>query len=471
VGVTEPQKGVFGFDPTTGQPLAIDPGTLAPKPPAGSVTQPPKGGGGGGGGEGMRRGDAPPGTDAPGIYNKLLTAFQNSKLVGVVPPDGARFGITTGSAEEWARFATSIANEESSFKPWTKNEYGERSYGIFQYDHSQVPGGNAFNVDASISAFVRDAETSVREGGIRDARGGKGGRSLLARRFSTIGNHPERAIRSLPLAGRVGVTATGGRGPVTADPAKPFPWTPSTAGGAGGGDVINRDISHLSQGQANVGAFNQAVKGLVVHHTSGRGTPEGVATTFQQRGYPAQFIIDREGNIVRYLPEGASGAHVKPGQGIGKGLGNWNLEGVEVIARNEKDVLPIQREAVARLLAERAARHGYDPKTGVFGHGEINPHKERNEGSTAQMIREGKIAIPDRAVLDRAQGREITSKVNATGKLDVTVRAPKRTRVGVKGSGVFAKTELDRQTTMPTTPRQSARQSENASMAEPEWQE
>jgi hypothetical protein len=122
------------------------------------------------------------------IYQKLLAKFQNSKVVGVVPPDGAKFGITTGSAEEWARFGTSVAKAESDFKPSTKNLSDPGgSFGIFQYAHNQVPGGNAYDIDASVSAFVRDSESSA--GGLRAG--------ILGRRFSTIGKHPDRGAAYL----------------------------------------------------------------------------------------------------------------------------------------------------------------------------------------------------------------------------------------------------------------------------------
>jgi hypothetical protein len=123
------------------------------------------------------------------FYNQALTAVKNSNLVGKVPPDGAQFGIVTGSAEEWARFMTAVASAESSFNP---NEgppnRTETSYGILQYDHGQAYG-NAYSVSNSIRAFIRDSESSVRSGSLR--------RGILGQRFSTIGNHPDRTIKRL----------------------------------------------------------------------------------------------------------------------------------------------------------------------------------------------------------------------------------------------------------------------------------
>lgn len=109
-----------------------------------------------------------------------------------------------------------------------------------------------------------------------------------------------------------------------------------------------------------------------------------------------QYAIDREGKITRLLPEGAKGYHAGRLEKM-PGWGNENLEGVEVIAKDEKDVTDVQRQAVARLAAQRGKRWGYDLKTRIFGHGEGTGRKERDEGATAKMIRKGKIALPNEA--------------------------------------------------------------------------
>jgi len=169
------------------------------------------GGGGGGGAGGGGRTGAPwfggragrP-TGAPGnikqggagagqdFYNQALEQVKKSGLVGQVPPDAAQFGITTGSAEEWTRFMTAVAKAESNFNPRSTNTSDPGgSFGVLQYAHNEVPGGNAYDTNASIQAFIRDAQQAVQSGGIRSRE------SLLRRRFSTIGSHPERTVRNL----------------------------------------------------------------------------------------------------------------------------------------------------------------------------------------------------------------------------------------------------------------------------------
>jgi D-alanyl-D-alanine carboxypeptidase len=134
------------------------------------------------------------------IYFKLLTKFRQSSVVGVAPSDGAQFGITTGTAEQWATFGTACCDAESGFNPRSANTSDPGgSFGIFQYAHNQVPGGNAFDVDASVAAFVRDAESSVESGSLRHG--------ILGRRFSTIGQHPSSTIAKLAEAAKLAAEA------------------------------------------------------------------------------------------------------------------------------------------------------------------------------------------------------------------------------------------------------------------------
>lgn len=65
-------------------------------------------------------------------YNSMVEKFANSQLNGFVPQDGAKFGIKTGSPEEWARFATMLTKQESNFSIHAKGPSGEQSYGLSQ---------------------------------------------------------------------------------------------------------------------------------------------------------------------------------------------------------------------------------------------------------------------------------------------------------------------------------------------------
>jgi hypothetical protein len=117
---------------------------------------------------------------------------------------------------------------------------------------------------------------------------------------------------------------------------------------------------------------------FITHHTSGRGTVDGVISTLKQRGLGVQYVMDREGNIFQTGGPGAQ--NILTGWGPkGTGLSNQNIVGMEIIAKDDKDVTPQQAQSFARFIAARY------PNTPIFGHGEVNPgHKEEDEGQTAK---------------------------------------------------------------------------------------
>lgn len=120
-------------------------------------------------------------------------------------------------------------------------------------------------------------------------------------------------------------------------------------------------------------------KAFIIHHTGLRGSVDDIKKVFRERGVSTQYIIDREGNIHTVTPEGSKGRHIRSGKGIGAGLNNSNTEGVEIIANDDSDILPVQQEAALALIK----RLNYKPNQ-VFGHGEINTHKQKTEGQTVK---------------------------------------------------------------------------------------
>jgi hypothetical protein len=111
--------------------------------------------------------------------------------------------------------------------------------------------------------------------------------------------------------------------------------------------------------------------------------------TFNQRGFPAQYIMDRDGKIYSALPEGTRGSHIQNAKN-GSGLNNRNALGMEIIAKNDADVTPAQKQAAAAFIEAKSKQYGF-PSSNVYGHGEVNPgHKEADEGlSVARMVRSG----------------------------------------------------------------------------------
>lgn len=118
---------------------------------------------------------------------------------------------------------------------------------------------------------------------------------------------------------------------------------------------------------------------LVIHHTAGRGTSDGVIQTFKERNFPAHFVIERDGNIVQVLGLDQRGQHTKNAQD-GSGITNANSWGVEIIARDDSDVTPVQVQAALKL-SNYLEGHGLN-KNKIVAHGAINSHKQATEGQT-----------------------------------------------------------------------------------------
>jgi hypothetical protein len=155
-------------------------------------------------------------------------------------------------------------------------------------------------------------------------------------------------------------------------------------GGRGGGESVDLGDSAAAAVQGKAGDIGAGAvtavgggppKAFIMHHTGGRGTAAGVQETLRQRGLGVQYVMDRAGNITKI--GGPGSRHIRPGTGLGAGLSNRNVVGMEVIAKNDADVTPAQVSAARKFIQK------YYPRTPVYGHGEVNPgHKEASEGMT-----------------------------------------------------------------------------------------
>jgi hypothetical protein len=218
--------------------------------------------------------------------------------------------------------------------------------------------------------------------------------------FSRFGPRTQRMMRAKfgnidsrmtvgALAAIHGGTSKGGLG---AQPA--IRSRGATAGGIGGGisgtpGAGGGAIGHeLSPGGAEPQAF-------IMHHTAGRGDPQGVVNFWKQqgRGYGAQYIMDRAGVVHDTAKEFGYGGTNEILNDPTRGLSNRNVVGMEIIAKNDADVTAAQAASAAAFMKK------YYPNTPVYGHGQVNPgHKEATEGQTARLAVE----------TDRAAVREMT---------------------------------------------------------------
>ena len=119
------------------------------------------------------------------------------------------------------------------------------------------------------------------------------------------------------------------------------------------------------------GTLTSPVPYFVIHHTAGRGDADLVYKVLYDRGVSVQYVIDRSGRIFRFMPDGAIAYHA--------GSNAWNNRsmGVEVIAKDDADVLPVQINAAIRL----AHYLGFQIAN-IIGHGKISNDRGKDEGFT-----------------------------------------------------------------------------------------
>jgi len=107
-------------------------------------------------------------------YEKVMQYLKGSKFDPaanggkyIIPKDGAVYGITTGSIEEWADFFTRMADVESTFG--RDDGRGTGSMGMYQLGTTawsiHGDGGDIFNNDDNTRTFVKYAENLYFGGG------------------------------------------------------------------------------------------------------------------------------------------------------------------------------------------------------------------------------------------------------------------------------------------------------------------
>lgn len=117
-------------------------------------------------------------------------------------------------------------------------------------------------------------------------------------------------------------------------------------------------------------------KYFILHHTAGRGTPQGVVGILNSRKLGVQWVIDRDGKIYQTLPKGSFGQHVAPNKASAPSdMSNRTSQGVEIIGSNDKDILIKQCKSALMIIKDL----GYS-LSNVYGHGEVQSNKMATEG-------------------------------------------------------------------------------------------
>lgn len=120
------------------------------------------------------------------VHSMFRAEVERQGLVGMVPMDGPKYGIRTGSAEEWANYFTGLAKHESGLKNSTVGDVGDfegGSRGLLQLSYADAPryglnGGKPFTpeqlADPAQNAAAGVAITKQLVGKAGTIRGGAG---------------------------------------------------------------------------------------------------------------------------------------------------------------------------------------------------------------------------------------------------------------------------------------------------------
>jgi hypothetical protein len=451
-GATVPAGAPPGAPPGATVPAGAAPAGAPPGAPAGAPPGAPAGAAPAGAPAGAAPASAPAGARAPRAPRATPKGEAGRIAVAkaAMKDQLRKEGVPEANLEEASNLLAGQALSESDLVPTREHDKGT-GYGI--YGARDDPKGRSKRRSAMLNwmkeqGYAKDSLEGQAKYMAHEATSAGYSRSRAALMGATPANRAagvSTLISDFERPGNQGPAEQARRQRRTADAA-----AVSADAKAPQAEVASNDPPQGARGTKTAGdAPAAAVAGkttLITHHTGGRGTPESVMATLRGRGLGAQYIMDREGNVV---PTGLKSAHIKPGQGVGRGLSNKNTEGIEIIAKNDADINEKQVEAVKRFYKER----GYQQ---VFGHGEINTHKQRTEGVTAaNAIREAE-RRGERPAMAETPTKNIDAAVappTATGSVNVTVNSNgTKAETGVKSEGkLFSDTQVKQHRQMQRT--------------------
>ena len=405
--------------------------------------------GGGGGGDPVTAG-AKGRVDPAALNARLTNLIGQSKLAGYMPPDAAKYGFKTGSAQEWANLMTGMAGQESGFKTGEVGDvghFGSGSRGLFQlsaadaqtYGLQKTPFTAAQMADPDFNArmAVKIAEKRALAGGVA----GKGG---MADYWAGHGKPTSYLAQGRVSAASGPGANSGGVKTASLDPNQ------VTGAGAGSSDTGYAGVGGFNfMGSARAKAMGMDVapasaEAQQVFHTGLGGKLE----TLKANKYAGA-------DMVGFLQDlNKAGAPLKDFSGVyepreKRGGGSWSQHAYG----NAMDI---------ETGFGKAGLHGLDSSPGLAKWAQEHPDEfaqiqaAHHLKNLDQDLGHGKSdfghfewsptgkAQANRAVADN----QMTHQVNGTGKISVDVKAPANTRVAAAGGGLFKKTEITRQTQM-----------------------
>jgi hypothetical protein len=140
--------------------------------------------------------------------------------------------------------------------------------------------------------------------------------------------------------------------------------------------VVKKQQSNTSKESSvkTYGKFKpEEVTHLAIHHTGGTSSQSALNwwKNPASGGVGAHYVIDRDGSIIESAPMTDITGHIMPSLS-NKKINNKSSLGIEIVAPNDKDVTPEQKEAVRKLYEERILPTYPNIKLeNIVGHGEL----------------------------------------------------------------------------------------------------
>lgn len=152
--------------------------------------------------------------------------------------------------------------------------------------------------------------------------------------------------------------------------------------------IGDKDNPYGRDATRNAKPFN-----AIVFHYTGSDGPVMNSAQYGQRVDPKRggqfgyhYYIDKDGAVIQGAPLSKRTNHVKPNTSLG--VTNSNAIGISLAGSGEK---PTEAQiAAARKLVDALRGHYSISSDRLYGHGEVNSHKDHREGSTLVRLLRGK---------------------------------------------------------------------------------
>jgi hypothetical protein len=424
--------------------------------------------------------------DPTQLYGYLRSKFANSSLNGYVPPDGAKFGIKTGSPEEWATLGVAVAKQESDFKAGEVNTADKGgSVGLFQFGQGQkifTKGGDQRDPQQSADAFVRSTEHYLKGPG---GAWGKGNIHALSETFGSI-RRPWETTQHLQFAQGIAAKA----GPTSVTSGSPTELKIENArvrvnsGNADLSGMLDANVTKTQLARSGGLPSDVPVVGpnaphnlyqkagmqpLAENQLTTVDTPYGPVKTYpaaskdflnftnelKAAGAPVHSFGSynvrkmRKGSL--WSSHSYAGAFdIDDQEHLSPAMRSWiqnNPERWENILRKNNMTQPYP----GNVYKQFAGRYQDAPHIEWAGLDKRAVAGGPSESEKVAMLKTKPVAPDPKSVtaaldgkaLDRASTKKVD--VASNGKLQVDVKAPEGTKVKAEGKGVFKKTEVSRQ--------------------------